>query len=307
MADPIVLVDGDPIVYRSAFAAQHSTYDYTIEDETGQPYSKVVMKKRDLTAYMKLHPGHEVVDVVTTVELEPIENVLSTVKHTLGMIEEACGSKRLYIYLTASSGVSWRHVIAKQAGYKANRTTPRPKYYEVVRGYLEGKHGAKVVTDKEADDQLSIVAHGLRRVGDDYVVSTIDKDLDQIPGVHYNYGRRVTYTVTEEEAERWFWIQALAGDMTDNIPGCFKMSPARAEVFIDECLDEGMDALDIWHSIVGRYEASQIRLDCPYRDVPAEDVALETAQLVYLQQNEGELWMPPHMQMGRVGIEPVEV
>lgn len=258
LADGVVLIDADPIVYRSAFAAQKKAED-------GSDWTVV----------------------------EPIENVLATVKRTLASIREAASSDHTEIYLTVAHGKSFRHELAKQRPYKGNRTKPRPYYYDAVREYLVRWHSAKVVTAREADDELSIRAHQLRRDGIPYVVATIDKDLDQIPGTHYNYRDRLDYEVGEEDADRWFWIQALAGDPTDNVPGCWKIGAAKAETYIDAWLRKQLEPEEVWTNIVGVYDISRDRADCPYRDAPPEDVALETAQLVYLQRMPGELWLPP--------------
>lgn len=227
------------------------------------------------------------------VELEPIENVLSTVKGTLENIKDYAKSNRLSVYLTAAGGESYRHRIAKQKGYKANRTQPRPQYYEAVRNYLVGKHGALIVTTREADDELSIRARALRDSALPYVIATIDKDLDQIPGEHYNYREGSGYYVNEEDAERWFWIQVLAGDATDNVPGCWKVGQQKATALIDWCAEKELDRPGIWEQIVMAYANSQLHPGCPYMSQPPDEVAKETAQLVYLQQRPGELWMPP--------------
>lgn len=262
-----MLIDADPIVYRSAFAAQKKAAD-------GSDW----------------------------VVVEPIENVLGTVKRTLAGIREAAASGRTEIYLTAAQGRSFRHEIAKQRAYKGNRTKPRPYYYDAVRQYLVDWHHARVVTAREADDELSIRANQLRRDGVPYVVATIDKDLDQIPGSHYNYRDKLGYEVGEEDADRWFWIQALAGDPTDNVPGCWKIGQEKATKIIDGCIAQD---IELWPTVVEYYEYSQNLKDCPYRDIPPEDVALETAQLVYLQRMPGELWLPPQAGGPRIMSEAV--
>jgi 5'-3' exonuclease len=256
LADSIVLVDADSIVYRSAFAGQ---------------------RKDGTTGWLVI---------------EPLENILATAKHTIEKIRDRTGIDRLELYLSPSEGKTYRHELAKQRDYKGNRKRqPRPHYYHAVRQYLVDSHGAKVVTAREADDELSIRAHQLAKDGKSYGIATIDKDLDQIPGLHYDYAKGVVYDVSEEDAERWFWVQCLAGDYTDNIPGCWKIGSGKAEKIVDTLREA--DRSRIWNAVVAFYKASQDRKDCPYRDLPPEDVALETAQLVYLQRKPGELWFPP--------------
>lgn len=55
------------------------------------------------------------------------------------------------------------------------------------------------------------------------VLGHIDKDLDQVAGEHFNYGRGDnygTYFVSKEVADAWAWYQALAGDSADCYKGC---------------------------------------------------------------------------------------
>lgn len=301
-----VLVDGDPIVYRAGFAAQHSTWFCTFEHPNGLPYTQSFEGKKAALAHVD-STQHEMLDAEERIIAEPLDHVLSTVRASLGVIADKTGSDHLEIYLTASAGQSFRHRIAKQRGYKANRKAPRPVHYDVIRKYLEGKHGARVVTSREADDELAIQAANCRKDHTRYVIATIDKDLDQIPGEHYDYRQHVSYFVDQADADRWFWIQALAGDPTDNIPGCWKVGVTKATDVIDGLLaDDAEDGL-IWDAIVDTYATSQQRPGCPYVDAPAEHVALETAQLVYLQQKAGELWMPPGIPRGRVDGEPDEL
>ena len=61
----------------------------------------------------------------------------------------------------------------------------------------------------EADDQVTI--EYLEDPANRCIVS-IDKDLDQIPGNHYNYRKDLFYEVSEAEAAYNFWVPVLTGD-----------------------------------------------------------------------------------------------
>lgn len=294
-----VLVDGDPIVYACGFAAQHSTWFCSFARPDGSLYTDSFDGKKAALAYVDASQ-HEMLDAEQRIVAEPVENALSTVRNSLRVISDKTGSDHLEIYLTASAGQSFRHRIAKQKPYKGNRKAPRPVYYETIRSYLQGKHGARVVTTREADDELAIQAANCRREKIRYVIATIDKDLDQISGEHYDYRQHVSYFVDQADADRWFWIQALSGDTTDNIPGCWKIGQTKATAIIDDLLEAESHDEAIWDAIVDCYAGSQLKNGCPYEDRLAEHVALETAQLVYLQQTPGEIWMPPNVARGRV-------
>lgn len=288
---PVVLVDADSIVYRSGFAAQHVVGVKAILETPLSVIERSFASRQALRDWLAGEgKGFEVIETEEVLELEPVENVLSTVRATIQHIKDYAKSEKLAVYLTAADGVSFRHHIAKQKPYKGNRTKPRPEYYRTIRDYLVNKYGARIITAREADDELSIHAHALAAGNAPYIVVTIDKDLDQIPGEHYNYREQAGYFISEEDAERWFWIQVLAGDATDNVPGCYRVGLAKAAKYVDEW---HADDVDIWLEIVTEYKRSMERKGCPYAGIDGFRVALETARLVYLQKRPGELWMPP--------------
>jgi 5'-3' exonuclease len=104
----------------------------------------------------------------------------------------------------------------------------------------------------------------------------------------------VFYNVTEQEANKFFWQQVLSGDSTDNIPGCYKVGVKKATSMV-ATMEKDFDMMPAkcWEYIVGAYEESKTKSGCPYHDKPAEQVALETARLVYMQRRPRELWNPP--------------
>jgi hypothetical protein len=189
------------------------------------------------------------------------------------------------VFLTGKG--NYRNEIAKQRPYKGNRDKlHRPVHYDAIRAYLVEYWGAIVVEDEEADDRIAILAREARH--EPILVCSIDKDLDQIPGKHYDFMKDVLYDVSEEQAEFVFYRQCLSGDSVDNIPGCFKVGHVKAEKILNDTPKESW-----WNKIVETYEQSKRRDDCPYKNESAESVALETARLVRLRTFPGELWQPP--------------
>jgi 5'-3' exonuclease len=149
----------------------------------------------------------------------------------------------------------------------------------------------------EADDECSIQARN-----SDGVIATIDKDLDQIPGKHYDYKRKVFYEIDPYEAMEFFYKQAITGDATDNIPGAYKMGKAAADRRIGQAVEEieydwedKPEAFEsrLWEEVLKVYRESANKKNCPYGAEEAERVALETARLVKLLEYEDQLWAPP--------------
>lgn len=133
-----------------------------------------------------------------------------------------CGIK---LYLTGKG--NFRNEVATIQPYKGNRTDfVRPHFYGLARQHLIDKWGATVVNNWEADDEICIQMYALDGAG---IACHIDKDLNQIPGLHYNPKKQLYYRVTEDEADLFFWMQTLMGDTSDNIPGVRGIGPKKAE------------------------------------------------------------------------------
>lgn len=142
-------------------------------------------------------------------------------------------------YITAA-----RKSIRKELypAYKANRK--RNKWVSKVRAALLSSQFAVTSDEFEADDLIYDRAMDLEE--SEYVVLTMDKDLKQIPGIHFDYYRKPNQgdepgkepcrgldVVSEDQATRFFWYQMLTGDHGDNIKGVHGIGPKRAEKILD--------------------------------------------------------------------------
>lgn len=116
--------------------------------------------------------------------------------------------------------------------YKANRKDVRkPLVYSPLVEWMKEFYPSKVFEGVEADDVLGIVA--TIHAADKPVIVSEDKDLKQIPGYIYNPKKDVRpRLITEEEADHNFYIQLLAGDVTDNYKGCPGIGAETAEEFL---------------------------------------------------------------------------
>jgi len=134
-------------------------------------------------------------------------------------------------YLTASNdSTSYRKHLLPE--YKGNRKQPKPIHYAALREHLVTKWNATIVSCIEADDAL-----GIDQTGDTVIVS-IDKDLDMIPGNHYNFVKDIHYPVLPEDAIRNFYMQCLVGDVADNIKCIKGIGPKKAEKLLQYCETE---------------------------------------------------------------------
>jgi len=126
------------------------------------------------------------------------------------------------------------------------------------------------------------------------VIATVDKDLNNTPGWHFNWNKGELYWVSEEEATYNFYRQLLTGDRTDNIQGIPGIGPKKAEKILAECDSELSMYLAVWEAY-GEYMNTQG--DYPEQD-EVDAVLLENAYLLWMvreldSDNKPVMWEPP--------------
>lgn len=266
---PLVLVDADVVLYRAGFAAEHKVYTAELPDgRTIGPFRY----KKDL---MKELEGQDEYSIISEKEFEPLENALYNAKSALHAIQEACGGD-LKLYLTGSG--NFRQEVATIREYKGNRKDyHKPRYYNELREYLIKYWNAEVVDGQEADDALGIA----QCTGNNTIIATLDKDLDMIPGWHYNWVKDVKYRVKPFEADRFFFMQLLMGDPTDNIQGVPKVGAKTAEKILSDC-----------ETLPEMLEAVRQEYYAAYNDQDWVALLNENAQLLWIRRKPDEVWEP---------------
>lgn len=287
-----VLIDSDACVYRAGFAGQITSQQVVYEDAEGALHTRGFLPDPKLGSANKqvkellATPGITLLDQTTRVDAEPVENVLHSVKHMIQEIIADTKADIAKVFLTGHT--NYRDKIATIRPYKGNRDKlERPAHYDAIREYLVKYWKAEIVEGEEADDAISILARQKGLAGA-CIIASIDKDLDQIPGKHYDFIKRVHYDVSDEQAEYFFYRQCLSGDLVDNVPGCYKIGSSKAERIL-----EATPRNEWWEAIVETYADSQKIEGCPYKEDAPARVALETARLVRLRTYPNEMWSPP--------------
>ena len=197
---------------------------------------------------------------------DPAINAFALVKNTISRIMDKTQASDYKVYLGDSDKTNFRYQVAKEKPYKENRKKhKRPDYEQEIRNYLFEHHSAIMVVDMETDDALGIEQSSLMEHWDvpetdcETIICSNDKDLDMIPGWHFDldFGKTRTkkdgnsyklkaYKKTDKyfikdpgflslrknpENGRnvlcgggylWFCAQLLLGDTTDNIPSLSK-------------------------------------------------------------------------------------
>lgn len=186
----VPLIDGDIMVYSIGFASEHDPVNFALQSVKNHI-------RKIMSAILKEYADAEY------------------------DVQNPC------VFLSGKNNM--RDNIASWQPYKGNReNAPKPKWYGEIREYLIVNYGAQVSCDYEADDDIATTATTLKDIGKLPIIVSIDKDLNMVPGVHYNHRKDLFYHIEEDEALRVFGVQCLTGDATDNIPGLFRVTDVTA-------------------------------------------------------------------------------
>jgi len=267
--DNTVFLDGDFLPYQIGFVTQRTVYQLESEGQhTAGPFL-TTRYKRIVNKYLKLNP-----DLLVTsyfyVE-DPIQ-VITTLKLHIQNIVKDSRCNRFKVVLSGKT--NFRDRIATILPYKENRKgTDKPHHFKLIREWLADKPYTIFSEDEEADDVIS------KAMMNGYVGASPDKDLNNTPGLHYNFVTKKHYTVTEEEATQNFYKQMLTGDKADNIPGIKGIGPKKSEKLIDSC----NSIKEMERVVYGMYTAVY--------DEPFEAMT-EVGQLLYMRREDNEMWEP---------------
>lgn len=131
--------------------------------------------------------------------------------------------------------------------YKANRVGKRkPVCYKGVVKYIKENFKTYQKEGLEADDCIGILATMKANKGKAVIISG-DKDFKSIPAYVYNFLSEEFVNVSEEEADKWFFMQVLMGDTADNYKGCPSVGKVTAQKILD--------ADNSWNAVVETFKS----------------------------------------------------
>lgn len=253
-----VLVDGDILINKAAFAAESRWYEV---DGTKFQY------KREAEKHVKDNGGV----IEKHKDVLPVWIAKQMVDQMLASITDSTGCSNTHVIVAPPSGTTiFRHDAYPQ--YKANRKDlERPEHASALRSYLIDRHNAEIANDMEADDLLGIIQCAEKGT----IIASIDKDLLMIPGLHYNMdSKKIAFSSDPGELTlrvksnksldlkgtgfKWFAAQMLLGDTVDNIPKPAKgMGPRK----VHELLKDVNDIDSMWKVVQQVYGKSDLDLD----------------------------------------------
>lgn len=271
-----VVVDGDILVYRCGFVAQRTIRCITHRAAPNGVYFDSAESLRyyiDEQLQLGVLKDENDYTITTDIEVGPANFAIQALNTSLREIQNSVGMPIRGLFLSAGSE-TFRHKLAVTKPYKGNRKSPRPVHYDAIREYMVEQRGARVFEDIEADDALASFAKTC-------VVASIDKDLLQVPGVHYNFVEKRFEHIDEDAGHYNLAHQMITGDSIDNIPGIKGMAKKKADSFLEEKLADGARTADLFRLVAEEIYMPKVGKDWwPYYK--------EQLSLLYLLRHRGD-------------------
>jgi hypothetical protein len=219
-----------------------------------------------------------------TAEGQPEDIALYRIEELMNRIVHETNARQHKVFLSGAN--NFRYDIFP--AYKLHRVgKPKPQHLERSRQYLVEHWGASISDGYEADDSLGIFQTDLESC-----IASIDKDLLQIPGHHYNFVRQEFIFVSPFDALRNFYSQVITGDGADGVPAFDGKIRNGIPKFVQRLLDPLQE-------ITEEYEMYKYALSIYedhygfHFDDPAGKTMHRNAKVLYIMRKEGDYWEPP--------------
>lgn len=276
--DRCLYIDADCLTYESAFGAQKTRYVYAGQTFDDAEQCKAWCEKNKLDYRALRKAGH----ITSEVEILPETVARNNLRIKLQGICNTCGSDNYKLILSGDG--NYRDIVWRTRKYK-DREQPKPHHYLYVRNLILDM-GAELTVGIEADDSI-----GIDITNDpDGVICTIDKDLNMLPGRHYDWNKNLKYNVPEPEAQRWFLTQLLMGDSTDNVPGIPGLGETKAQAIINP---HRGNVPAMWKAVLEEYNKGPFKFkDGTVTDKDKSAYLREQGLLLWIQREKNEQWNP---------------
>lgn len=191
------------------------------------------------------------------------------------------------IAIALSGPTNWRKEVLPT--YKANRKkTRKPVVFFAMKEYVREAYKTFEIPDLEADDVCGLLmGNQLWRTKFDKVIVTADKDLLQIPGLHYNPNKshEGISQVSPQDGLYNFMYQTLTGDAVDGYSGCPGVGPKTAERRLRQA-----DPKNYWDLVLEAYEDAGLTYEDALQQ--ARVAKILTTEDYNFKTNEVKLWEP---------------
>lgn len=195
----------------------------------------------------------------STVETD-LEGAKEGLKRSLEAILDETKCTNYLMYITGE--YNFRYDVLPS--YKHNRAgVAKPLLLPELKQHALKAFPCRMTTKIEADDACSIHVSADPK---NTILAHIDKDLNQVEGMHYNWRSKEFYELSYAEGQRAFYEQVLSGDSTDGYRGCPNVGKQRAKDIIDGYLT--LRPYEYVFKRGARAGETEIRWECePDRDI----------------------------------------
>lgn len=284
-----LMIDADILVYKCAFSVEEVST--SIQSEQGRTPVKDVREARKIQ-------NDDM--IVKETYIAPFSHAAANLRSMIDRIVREVTPDSFELVLSSSKKeVNRRNRIARILPYKVDRP-PKPFHYEALRKYIIEEFNTIVVEEGEADDYLGA------KQNEQTIIASIDKDLLQIPGRHFDINSSAFTDVTAlgqlsldssnkltGNGFKWFCAQCLLGDRTDAIRGI----PYIRQVKVSQLLAGAETAKACWERVVKEYQENKhVPLDFWFVGETEEQARKrymkEMAQLVWIAHSDDDYYRP---------------
>jgi 5'-3' exonuclease len=213
-------------------------------------------------------------------EREPLEFAITRANECMQRILYATNASEYKLFIGGSD--NFRYKI--DPTYKANRLDKeKPPWLQPVREFLVTNWKAHITDGIEADDALGIEQCASHLSGETVIVS-LDKDLLQIPGNHYNWVHEEWTHISPRMGWANFYTQLLMGDRSDNISGFDGKMRISVPKFLQSWVSRIHESCSTpWEMFGVVQEIYEL----------GDEALLRNGNLLYIQRHEGDEWQFP--------------
>ena len=153
------------------------------------------------------------------------------------------------VVVTLSGSNNFRKTV--EPTYKWGRKkTRKPVGYKALTEWVKETYNTIQVDCLEADDVMGILGSVPQTRA---IVVSDDKDMKSVPCRLYRPVTEERLTISEADADRYFYTQTLTGDVTDGYAGCPKIGPKTAE--------KVLGSHPTWNAVVAAYQKENLTAD----------------------------------------------
>lgn len=238
MERTVVLIDADVLLYRAGFASQRTFHRFVKLDGVKIDFHEMSLSEvKEKLAEINLTKANG--SLYKCIKPQPESYARQVLFSMINRIVKMCPADEYRYYVSDNETLNFRLKVAVTQPYKGNRVAKRPAHYEFLRNLVIDTYAPIILPCVEGDDAIGIDACAIK---DKTIIASIDKDLDMLPGWHFNLVSEKLY-FTEDPGElyltknrkkvfggglKWFYAQMLLGDTSDHIPGVPGYGPVKA-------------------------------------------------------------------------------